>query len=34
LFPLGGNPMFKHLYGLTTGTTNLAKGHGTLRYLA
>lgn len=34
LFPLGGDPMFNHVYSLTTGTTNLAKGHGDLRYLA
>ena len=34
LFPLGGDPMFNHVYVLTTGTTNLAKRHGDLRYLA
>jgi hypothetical protein len=34
LFPLGGNSMFNHVYVLTTGTMNLAEGHGDLRSLA
>ena len=34
LFPLGCDTMFHHIGVLTSGTTNLAEGHGDLHDLA